>query len=135
MLRLVPVTVTCAVMMSQNHFPESNRFGFSSSICYCAWSHTEHRWRCSYILKYHIYQFTKSVSPSLEVLKPRSLLIKLFLRAQKLFRTLSSYFLLLFLRPFLHSKLSEVGSYFYVYWVLIFYFYFDVRFRIANCLR
>ncbi len=51
LLRLLPDMVTCAIRLSQKHFPESNRSGWISFIhFYCAGSHTEHRWRCSYPL-------------------------------------------------------------------------------------
>jgi len=62
-----------------------------------------------------------TVCPFVEVLKPISLLIKLSppnSRVQKLFKTSSFYFLLLFLRPFSRSNCRRsllLTSYFYFY--------------------
>jgi hypothetical protein len=48
LLTFLWTTATCAIMMSQNYFPESNRhmLEFLHPILVCR-SHTEHHWRCS----------------------------------------------------------------------------------------
>ncbi len=52
--RLVPATVTCPNYVEPKLFSwvKPVQFGIFFAHSYCAWSHTEHRWRCSYILKY-----------------------------------------------------------------------------------
>ncbi len=47
LLRLLLATAMCAIMLSQNHFPEPNRhrLDFPHPI-YRAGSHTKHYWRC-----------------------------------------------------------------------------------------
>jgi hypothetical protein len=44
-----PAMATCAIMLSENQFPESNRhmLDFLHQVLLCTGSHTEHRWRCS----------------------------------------------------------------------------------------
>jgi len=70
-------------------------------------SHTEHRWRCSkplplsYILIQQVYQFVYRGSET-QIIFNKTVLSNL--RAQKLFKTSSFYFLFLFLCSFLRSN-------------------------------
>jgi len=56
---LVPATTKCIIMLSQTIFlTQTGMFDFSSSNFYSSGSHTQHRWRCKYLVYMYAYTLT-----------------------------------------------------------------------------